>query len=79
MRGENIIEVEINRLKYMRLCTEKPLVMHMGNRVPETIRPSAPLPRQHPFLRKLLWSRPVRYVLLGAYSNIFRWYFENVE
>jgi glycosyltransferase involved in cell wall biosynthesis len=79
MRGENIIEVEINRLDYLRLCTEKPLVMHMGNRVPETIRPSKPLRRQSPFLRKLLWSRPVRYVLLGAYGNIFRWYFENVE
>lgn len=79
MRGESIIEVEINRLKYLRLCTEKPYVMHMGNRVPETLRPSKPLRRQHPLLRKLLWSRPMRYVLLGAYSNIFRWYFENVE
>jgi glycosyltransferase involved in cell wall biosynthesis len=79
MRGENIIEVEINRLKYLRLCTEKPLVMHMGNRVPETIKVSQPAPRQTPFMKKLLWSRPVRYVLLGAYSNIFRWYFENVE
>jgi len=79
MRGENIIEVEINRLKYLRLCTEKPLVMHMGNRVPETIQASKPPVRQTPFMKKLLWSRPVRYVLLGAYSNIFRWYFENVE
>jgi glycosyltransferase involved in cell wall biosynthesis len=79
MRGESILEVEINRLKYLRLCTEKPLVMHMGNRVPEMIKPSTPLPRQAPFLRKFLWSKLIRYILLGAYSNIFRWYFENVE
>jgi len=79
MRGESIIEVEIDRLKYLRLCTEKPLVMHMGNRVPATIKPSKPLAHQASFLKKLLWSRVIRYVLLGAYSNIFRWYFENVE
>ena len=79
MRGENIIEAEINRLKYLRLCTEKPLVMHMGNRVPVGIKPSKSLTRQAPFRKKLLWSRPIRYILLGAYSNIFRWYFENVE
>jgi glycosyltransferase involved in cell wall biosynthesis len=79
MRGESIIEAEIDRLGYLRLCTEKPLVMHMGNRVPEMIKPSRPLRRQTPFTKKLLWSPLIRYVLLGAYSNIFRWYFENVE
>jgi glycosyltransferase involved in cell wall biosynthesis len=79
MRGESIIEAEVNRLKYLRLCTDKPYVMHMGNRVSENFQPSRSLQHQPPFLRKLLWSRPVRYVLLGAYSNIFRWYFENVE
>jgi glycosyltransferase involved in cell wall biosynthesis len=79
MRGENIIEVAINKLQYLRLCTEKAHVMHMGNTVPETVKPSKYLDRQHPFWKRLLWSRPVRYVLLGAYSNIFRWYFENVE
>ena len=51
----------------------------MGNRPPETVRASHPLRRQPPWLRRLLWNPVVRYVLLGAYSNIFRWYFENVE
>lgn len=79
MRGESIIEAQVDGLGYLRLCTEQPLVVHMGNRVPQWIQPSRELRRQSPLLRRLLWSPPVRYLLLGAYSNIFRWYFENVE
>jgi glycosyltransferase involved in cell wall biosynthesis len=79
MRGESIIEAKLNEFGYLRLCTEKPFVFHMGNRPPESVRPSRPLRRQPPWLRRLLWNPAVRYVLLGAYSNIFRWYFENVE
>lgn len=79
LRNANIMDSQVNRLGYLRLCTEQALVLHMGNRVPDSIRPSRPLRRQHRFWKKILWNKAVRYVLLGAYSNIFRWYFENVE
>jgi glycosyltransferase involved in cell wall biosynthesis len=79
MRDMNTIEGKLNDLGYLRLCTEEPLVSHMGNQVPSWLRPARLLRRQRPLLKQLLWSRPVRYVLLGAYSNIFRWYFENVD
>ncbi len=36
MRGERALDIAVNEMGYLRLTTEKPLVLHMGNRLPES-------------------------------------------
>jgi glycosyltransferase involved in cell wall biosynthesis len=35
MRGERRLDIAVNKMGGLRLTTEKPLVLHMGNRLPE--------------------------------------------
>lgn len=70
----------LNHAGYLRLMTTKPLVQHLGNTLPESLRADAvgltsvPV-RQATFGRRLLDWSPLRRILLGLYNRIFRWYF----
>jgi hypothetical protein len=64
---------------YLRLNTEKPFVLHMGNRLPESAQVTVSMPKKKTFLRRLLWLPGIRHVLLWLNNQIFRLYFFNVE
>jgi glycosyltransferase involved in cell wall biosynthesis len=71
----------------LRIATKERTIMHMGNRIdPEFIRSlrlegtevtvgSPIIPVRKSTWRRILDWTPVRYVLLGIYNRIFRWYF----
>ena len=79
MRGERALDVAFDSLGCLRLNTEKALVMHMGNRIPETGQVVTPAPRKRSMLRRLLWLPVIRKFLLWLNNRIFRLYFINVE
>ncbi len=80
MRGERALDIAINDLGYLRLCTEKALVAHYGNRLPGSLPATASAPEKKPaFVRKLIWAPGIRHVLMWLYNRIFKLYFENVE
>ena len=79
MRGERALDVEINRLGYMRLLTDKPYVWHMGNTLTDSARIAAPARKRKPLLRRLLWLPFIRRPLLWLNNQIFRLYFFNVD
>jgi hypothetical protein len=77
MRGERALDRKVNDLGYLRLCSLKPYVYHMGN---QPVKGSAARPRPRPrLLRRLVWLPGVRHVLLWLYDRLFRLYFDNVQ
>ena len=79
MRGERALDSAINEMGYLRLTTEKPLILHMGNRLPESDHPVASKPKRRTLLQRFLWLPGIRHVLLWINNQIFRLYFFNVE
>jgi glycosyltransferase involved in cell wall biosynthesis len=79
MRGERALDIAFNGMGCLRLNTEKALVMHLGNRIPESGRVAAVAPKKKSLLRRLLWLPFVRKFLLWLNNQIFRLYFINVE
>ena len=75
MRGERVLDQKINDLGYLRLCSTKSLVYHMGNQ-PVKQAATRPQPR---LLRRLIWLPGVRHILLWLYNRLFRLYFDNVR
>jgi Glycosyl transferase family 2 len=77
MRGERALDVAINDMGLLRLTTEKPLVWHMGNTLPDS-KPVIPgALRQKSLLRRLLWLPGIRHFFLWLNNQIFRLYFFN--
>lgn len=79
MRGERALDIAINEMDHLRLTTEKALVQHMGNRLPESAQPIASKPKHRTLLQRFLWLPGIRHVLLWVNNQIFRLYFFNVE
>jgi glycosyltransferase involved in cell wall biosynthesis len=79
MRGERALDIAVNEMGYLRLATEKPLILHMGNRLPESIHPFTAKPKRKTLLKRFLWLPGIRHVLLWLHNQIFRLYFFNVE
>lgn len=79
MRGERALDVAINGMGYLRLTTERPLVVHMGNRLPESAHPVASTPKRKSLLQRFLWLPVIRNILLWINNQIFRLYFFNVD
>ena len=79
MRGERILDIEVNQRGCLRLLTEKPYVWHMGNTLPETVPVVASARRRKSFFQRLLWLPGIRHFLLWLNNRIFRLYFFNVE
>ena len=78
MRGERALDLAINEIGYLRLNTEKTLVYHMGNRLPDSISAVA-VSKRRSLLQRLLWLPGIRHILLWLNNQIFRLYFFNVE
>ena len=76
MRGERILDQKVNDLGYLRLCSLKPYVYHMGNQ-PVGVPVAAPRPRAR-LLQRLVWLPGLRHVLLWIYNQLFRLFFDNV-
>jgi GT2 family glycosyltransferase len=79
MRGERALDNAVNKMGYLRLTTENALVLHMGNRLPESAQPVTTKPKLRSLLQKILWLPGIRHVLLWINNQIFRLYFFNVE
>jgi len=79
MRGERALDIAVNEMGYLRLTTEKPLALHMGNRLPETAYPVAVTPKRRTLFQRFLWLPGIRHALLWLNNQIFRLYFFNVE
>ncbi len=79
MRGERALDIAVNDMGYLQLTTDKPLVLHMGNRLPESAQPAANKPKHKTLLQHFLWLPGIRHVLLWVNNQIFRLYFFNVE
>jgi glycosyltransferase involved in cell wall biosynthesis len=79
MRGERGFDIAVDKLGYLRLCTEQAYVLHMGNRVPpgEDIHP--PVRRHYAILSTLAHLPGIRHALLWLYNQIFRLYFHKSE
>jgi GT2 family glycosyltransferase len=78
MRGERTLDIRINEMGLLRLTTEKPLVVHLGNRLGADLAP-APAPARRSLLKRLLYLPGIRHFLLWLHNRIFRLYFSNVE
>jgi glycosyltransferase involved in cell wall biosynthesis len=79
MRGERRLDIAVNKMGGLRLTTEKPLVLHMGNRLPELTQTIGPKPKQKTLLQRILWLPGIRHFLLWLNNRIFQLYFFNVE
>lgn len=79
MRGERALDNAINDNGYLRLTTEKPLVSHLGNRLPESSYTAVPAHKCKSPLQRLLWLPGIRHSLLWLHNQIFRIYFFNIE
>ncbi len=75
MRGERLLDQKIDDLGYLRLCSLKSYVVHMGN---DPLGQAVTRARPR-LLRRLLWLPGIRHVLLWLYNRLFRLYFHNVE
>lgn len=78
MRGERIFDVAVDSLGLLRLCTDRPYVMHMGNRLPPEFNPAG-----SPHKSRTVWNRlahlpGIRHLLLWVYNRIFQIYFQEV-
>jgi hypothetical protein len=81
MGGMLELDEAVNRAGYLRLTTRQRTTLHLGNRLSEDIAANLPAPaitRQgarrsgSPPMRRLLRWAPVRSLLLGIYSRLFR-------
>jgi cellulose synthase/poly-beta-1,6-N-acetylglucosamine synthase-like glycosyltransferase len=79
MRGERALDIAVNEMDHLRLTTEKPLVLHMGNRLSGSVQPVVSKPKRRTLLQRFLWLSGIRHVLLWINNQIFRLYFFNVE
>jgi hypothetical protein len=79
MRGERAFDIAVDKLGYLRLCTEQPLVLHMGNRLPEESAAQPPAAARRRLLARLAHLPGIRHVLLGLYNRIFQLYFRDVD
>ncbi len=79
MRGERDLDIAVNDMGYLRLTTQQPLVLHMGNRLPESNPPVGSRSKHKTLLQRVLWLPGIRHVLLWVNNQIFRLYFFNVE
>jgi glycosyltransferase involved in cell wall biosynthesis len=79
MRGERALDNAIDENGYLRLTTEKPLVVHLGNRLPESPQVTKSKQKKRSFLQRILWLPGIRKILLWLNNQIFRLYFFNVE
>jgi GT2 family glycosyltransferase len=79
MRGERAFDIAVDKLGYLRLCTEQAYVLHMGNRVPEGEVGHSPTRRQPAFIRILAHLPGIRHFLLWSYNQIFKLYFHRME
>lgn len=79
MRGERALDMAVNEMGCLRLTTEKPLVVHMGNRLSGSVPATDPKPKKRTLLQRLLWLPAIRRPLLWLNNRIFRLYFLNVE
>jgi glycosyltransferase involved in cell wall biosynthesis len=79
MRGERALDVEINRLGYLRLLTEHPYVWHMGNTLAEKVLPYPSSSKRKSLLKRFLRLPFIRQPLLWLNNQIFRLYFFNVD
>lgn len=79
MRGERAFDIAINDNGYLRLGTEEPLVVHMGNSVPVNGTTTVPEKNKRTLLQMILWLPGIRQLMIGLDNWIFRMYFHNVE
>jgi glycosyltransferase involved in cell wall biosynthesis len=79
MRGERAFDIAINNKGLLRLGTDKPYVVHMGNSVPSEGTTSSPLKKKRTIFQKILYLPGIRHLLLGLDNWIFRMYFHNVD
>jgi hypothetical protein len=79
MRGERALDIAINNMGLLRLTTEKPLVVHMGNIPPASDLKPISVPRRKSLLRRFLHLPGIRQLLLWINNQIFRLYFLNVD
>ncbi|MCI0520588.1 MAG: glycosyltransferase family 2 protein [Chloroflexi bacterium] len=64
------LDEQMNEAGYLRLCTPRPLVRHMGNRPPQEGAAASPAPRR----ARLVDRPPVKKALLRLYDWIFDLY-----
>jgi len=76
MRGERALDQKINDLGYLRLCSLKPYVYHMGN---QPVSQQAVARHRPRLLRWLVWLPGIRHALLWLYNQLFRLFFDNVQ
>ena len=71
------LDQKMNEGGYLRLMTEDPLVMNMSNTpiVTDSELPGAPAKSGIAITKRILEFKPVRWILLGVYNRIFRWYY----
>jgi glycosyltransferase involved in cell wall biosynthesis len=79
MRGERALDIAINQMELLRLTTERPFVVHMGN-IPPVVDPKlVPVLRRKSLLRRFLYLPGIRKLLLWINNRIFQLYFLNVD
>jgi len=69
------LDQKLNQSGFLRLTTCDPLVKHMGNRL-EPAQTTPPRPTSRSSRKRLVDLPPIRRILLWAYDQIFRLYFE---
>jgi glycosyltransferase involved in cell wall biosynthesis len=79
MRGERALDIEINRLGYLRLLTDTAYVWHMGNTLVSPVPPGASIKKSKSLLHRFLWLPFIRKPLLWLNNRIFRLYFFHVD
>ncbi len=78
MRGERALDIAINEMGLLRLTTEKPLVVHLSNRLAADLAPAS-APARRSLLKRILHLPGIRHFLLWLNNRIFRLYFSNVD
>ncbi len=79
MRGERAFDIAVDKLGYLRLCTDQAYVLHMGNRVPQGKNIHSPTRRHHDILKTVVHLPGIRHGLLWLYNQIFNLYFDKSE
>jgi hypothetical protein len=79
MRGERALDEAVDKLGYLRLTTETPLVWHMGNHPPVADSVPRIAPKHLSLMKRLSRLPGIRHILMWLYNQIFRLYFDIVE
>lgn len=79
MRGERAFDIAVDSLGLLRLCTDQPYVLHLGNRLPPEFASTVQPRRISPGLKRIAHLPGIQHVLLWLYNRIFQIYFHNVE